>query len=183
MKDGRKSPDGSAHICIAKCNYSCHCMLTRHEDGKKNLEHAGDVWNMLRANALSFQRNLEPTRVPWKFDHVHTTLQRRKGLKTVSSLCTTEVQVVRWNMDQLWCHMSHSPPRRERVRSSPSDKHSQRLSKALLIVGGHVFVSCDTSLGDPRCKSIPCECTWLRHNCNCPPCTWHSSRRKQNRCS
>ena len=25
----------------------------------------------------------------------------------MSSLCTTEVQVVRWSMDQLWCHMSH----------------------------------------------------------------------------
>ena len=101
----------------------------------------------------------------WKYDQVHTTLQRRKGLKTVSSLCTTEVQVVRWCMDQLWCHMSHTSPRRERVRSSPSDKHSQRLSKALLTVGGHVFVSCDTSLSDPLCKSIPCECPWLQHNC------------------
>ena len=34
------------------------------------------------------------------------------------------------------------------MRSSPSDKHSQRLSKALLIVGGHVFVSRDTSLSE-----------------------------------
>ena len=51
-------------------------------------------------------------------------------------------------MDQLWCHMSHTLPRRERARSSPSDKHSQRLSKALLIVGGHVFVSRDTSLSE-----------------------------------
>ena len=105
------------------------------------------------ANALSFSSAiLSQTRVRWKYDQVHTTLQRRKGLKTVSSLCTTEVQVVRWSMDQLWCHTSHTHPRRERVRSSPCYKHSQRLSKALLIVCGHVFVSCDTSLSDPLCK-------------------------------
>ena len=29
--------------------------------------------------------------------------------------------------------------------------------KSLLTVGGHVFVSRDTSLDDPRCNSIPCE--------------------------
>ena len=43
----------------------------------------------------------------WKYDQEHTTLQGRKGLKTVSSLCTTDVQLVKWIMDQLWCHMSH----------------------------------------------------------------------------
>ena len=52
--------------------------------------------------ARCFASDLEPKRVRWKYDQVHTTLQRRKGLKTVSSLCTTEVQVVRWSMDQLY---------------------------------------------------------------------------------
>ena len=51
-------------------------------------------------------------------------------------------------MDQLWYHMSHTSPRKERVRSFPSDKHSQRLSKALLTVGGCVFVSRDASLSE-----------------------------------
>ena len=32
--------------------------------------HDPTAWNMLRANALSFQRNLEPTRGRWKSDRM-----------------------------------------------------------------------------------------------------------------
>ena len=38
--------------------------------------------------------------------------------------------------------------------------------KDMLAVGGHGHVFCNTSLGDQRCNSKPCECPYLRCNCN-----------------